>query len=398
MPATVNGFIGFYQGFSTQGFGFVGTVEDTIALNLLSAIQLDDLHLQLTFDLPPAGTVLNSGSYTLTNPGGGIAASVVAVFLATPEPGEVYPTAAILTLSNELTDGSLYSITVAGLVGPLDEPLGVDSDSWVGDGTGPAVTGASGSGQSVTVSFSEPIDPATIGLPAAWSVTPLAAGAAVTVESVVVPAGNLSAVLTLLPDLTTTESYRVTAPVGITDTAGNPIGIRIADLQAPRIQETENGRRWAATSDGCSVDLGEGAFELIPWSATVDTLDLPSLVWLSLFTNARADDDDVLPDGEGDPVYRGGVWFDTFTKDKFGSRLWLLARSPINATTLLQTKGFAVEALAWMIEDGLVARVDVDVTRLDFQTVKLSVVLYKADGKTVVVDYPDLWPQLQNAA
>ena len=396
---TIGGFIGTLRPLPTAGFGFVGEiVEDIVTLNLLSVVHIDDLHIQLNFDIPPAGDVLDVGAYTVANPGGGITASAVAVDLASPEPGEVYPTGAILTLSNELTDGSLYSVTVAGLVGPLDEALNTDFDSWIGEGTGPAVNDASGSGQTITVNFTEPIDPSTLGLPAAWSVVPLAAGAAVSVEDVVIMAGNLSAVISTLPDLTTTETYEVTAPATITDAAGNLIGIRIADFQAPRIQESENGSRWSATADGCSVDLGQGALELIPWSSTVDTIDLPSLVWLSLFTDARAEDDDVLPDSEGDPVYRGGVWFDTFTKDKLGSRLWLLARSPINSTTLLQAKGYAMEALAWMITDGFVARIDVDVVRVDFQTVKMDVLLYKADGKTVAVNYSDLWSQLQNAA
>lgn len=86
---------------------------------------------------------------------------------------------------------------------------------------------------------------------------------------------------------------------------------------------------------------------------------LRTAVLISLFTDARADAADVLPTA-GDDVR--GWWADTFAEtegDRIGSRLWLLSREKATNKTLERARGYARDALAWLIEDGIAATVEV---------------------------------------
>jgi phage gp46-like protein len=391
--------------FDDAGFAFAvgaditvqGDTEPPLTIDLISVTSDGPLALVLTFDVPPAGAVLDPASYVLTALDGGVPLVVASVALGTPGPGEVFPKTARLALAHQGTNGKTYSVIVTGVTGPEGEALASNQMPFVAVATRPALVSASGAGQGVTVAFNEPIAPATLGAPAIWAVAPLAAGAHVTVTNVALLAGNQVAVLTTLPDLTTVESYRVTAPATLADPMGNTIAGRNADFLAPRNVEPESAAAWAATGDGGLFDVGAGWFELVPWSPTRLPVALDQLVWISLFSDRRADPDDELPDHGGDPVYRGGWWADTYSGGSFGSKLWLLARSPVNATTLLKVRQYAAEALAWMVDAGLAARVDATAERQDLGRVALRVVITKRDGMNEAVAYPDLWSFLQAA-
>ena len=54
-------------------------------------------------------------------------------------------------------------------------------------------------------------------------------------------------------------------------------------------------------------------------------------VLISLFSNARADNDDTLPQTI---ELRNGYWGSELVEFNFGSKLWLLGRSKIDTTTL----------------------------------------------------------------
>lgn len=91
---------------------------------------------------------------------------------------------------------------------------------------------------------------------------------------------------------------------------------------------------------------------------------LITAVALSLFTDRRAEDDDIPP--SGDPNDRRGWWADQFADvegDLFGSRLWLLARSKLTNETALRAEEYIREALAWMLEDLVVSGIDVAIER-----------------------------------
>ena len=99
---------------------------------------------------------------------------------------------------------------------------------------------------------------------------------------------------------------------------------------------------------------------------------LETAVILSLFCNARARDDDVIPDGTDN---RRGWWADTVAplaatglnrredgesrRDRLGSRLWLLCREKQLPDVLRRAKDYAEEALRWLVDDGEAASVSV---------------------------------------
>lgn len=98
---------------------------------------------------------------------------------------------------------------------------------------------------------------------------------------------------------------------------------------------------------------GAGAFEFAGGDLVDD--DLQHLLTLSLLTWRRAADDDVVPDGMG----RQG-WF---ADPDFGSRLWLLYRAKLNTETLARAKAYVLEALRWLVTEGVLSKVDAEVTR-----------------------------------
>jgi phage gp46-like protein len=79
----------------------------------------------------------------------------------------------------------------------------------------------------------------------------------------------------------------------------------------------------------------------------------------SLFTDARAHDDDILPDGSTD---KRGWWGDSFSDKKIGSRLWLLSREKQLSSILKRAQEYAEESLQWMIKERLIKSVTVTAT------------------------------------
>lgn len=99
--------------------------------------------------------------------------------------------------------------------------------------------------------------------------------------------------------------------------------------------------------------------------------DLTTAVILSLMCDARAREDDIIPDGTGN---RRGWWADTVAPlpatglavaeapgqaDSLGSRLWLLHRELQAPDVLRRARDYAQEALQWMIADGVARAVAV---------------------------------------
>lgn len=87
--------------------------------------------------------------------------------------------------------------------------------------------------------------------------------------------------------------------------------------------------------------------------------DLETAVLISLFTDRRADPDDVIPDGSGDPR---GWWGDLGEDRPIGSKLWLLERAKQTEPVRLRAKDYVDQALAWLVQDGIAAAVETQVT------------------------------------
>jgi phage gp46-like protein len=107
---------------------------------------------------------------------------------------------------------------------------------------------------------------------------------------------------------------------------------------------------WSPEAMQIDLSLVDGAL------ATDDGLQTAILI--SLFTDARALADDILPEPNAD---RRGWWGDllSVSGDQTGSRLWLLAREKQLSPVLARAEGYAREALGWMIEDQIAAGISV---------------------------------------
>ncbi|MEZ2293102.1 phage GP46 family protein [Variovorax sp. RCC_210] len=116
---------------------------------------------------------------------------------------------------------------------------------------------------------------------------------------------------------------------------------------------------------------------------------LTRAVIISLFTWARARADDQLPGDE-----RMGWWGDTYPAaagDRTGSRLWLLSRSTITATTAQRAREYAQEALAWLVADGVATEVIVQAEREGLSQISLWCQIVRGDGSRIDIRFNDAW-------
>lgn len=115
---------------------------------------------------------------------------------------------------------------------------------------------------------------------------------------------------------------------------------------------------------------------------------------ISLFTWRRANADD-MTDGQ-----KMGWWADATAEvanDRIGSRLWLLAREKLLPATYNRAREYAQEALAWMVDDGLARRVDVQVERHADAGIAMAVTIYRNDGGTTSLRFDNVWETIRNA-
>lgn len=147
---------------------------------------------------------------------------------------------------------------------------------------------------------------------------------------------------------------------------------------------------WSDTNHNADVTLIDG-------DLAVDR-ELSTAVVISLFTDRRAEDDDIPP--SGDPTDRRGWWGDQYALvlgDKIGSRLWLLDRAKRTRETALRAKEYALEALAWLLEDLVVSEVEVS-TEMTERALLIGVGLQRPGRDPVFFRFAHAWSHLQEAA
>lgn len=139
------------------------------------------------------------------------------------------------------------------------------------------------------------------------------------------------------------------------------------------------------------VSLDSGA-DLALDDFALDTDDgLETAVILSLYTDARARDDDTLPAGQ---TYRRGWWGDAYppeTGDLIGSRLWLLRASKQLQESLTAAREYAEEALAWLVDDGAARKVEVETFIARDEVMGMIVRIYRPQGAEVSLRFESLW-------
>lgn len=126
-----------------------------------------------------------------------------------------------------------------------------------------------------------------------------------------------------------------------------------------------------------AADIAAAAYDL----QTDDGLETALI--LSLFSDRRVGADEELPLGVDS---RRGFWADSLAEvqgDKFGSRLWLLNREKIVPEVVAKAREYATEAVQWLIDDKVAARVDVTAEKhpTRFGELDIQVVVYRPTGQ-----------------
>lgn len=116
--------------------------------------------------------------------------------------------------------------------------------------------------------------------------------------------------------------------------------------------------------------------------------DLATAVLISLFTDRRATDDQVPPDGSGD---RRGWWGDFDQGVPIGSRLWLLDREKLTDEVAADAKVYIAEALQWLIDDQVATRVDVATGISGRNQLDAVVRITRQDGTATNLRYGWAW-------
>lgn len=134
-------------------------------------------------------------------------------------------------------------------------------------------------------------------------------------------------------------------------------------------------------------DLGHGDWALAGAVLQAGN-DLETAILISLFTDREANPDDVIPDGTNDP--RG--WIGDDGQDvKIGSRLWLLDRAKQDLATLQRANDYIVEALQWLVDDGVVSRFDITTEWTRASMLGAKVVAFKGGGQSTPMNFSWVW-------
>lgn len=115
---------------------------------------------------------------------------------------------------------------------------------------------------------------------------------------------------------------------------------------------------------------------------------LETAVLISLFTNRRANTDDILPNNSNDP----GGWHGDVTMDiPIGSRLWLLSRAKTEREIPAIAEEYIREALKWMLDDNVARKIDVVCTREEKDILKMDIGIYRPEAEPVFYTYYYNW-------
>lgn len=120
--------------------------------------------------------------------------------------------------------------------------------------------------------------------------------------------------------------------------------------------------------------------------------ELNNAIMMSLFTDRRANNDDVLPTGQTD---RRGWWSDALDGEKIGSKLWLLEGATNRNMTKIRAKEYAQESLMWLVNDAVAKSVNVTVSiGAKCNDIYLNVDVCKSDDERNIFKYRYAWDNL----
>lgn len=117
---------------------------------------------------------------------------------------------------------------------------------------------------------------------------------------------------------------------------------------------------------------------------------LHQAVVISLFTDARLPDNELMPDNTND---RRGHWGDMFLSDagdSLGSLLWTLYRRKLTTEVINRARDLSIDALNWMLQTGWVVAVDVLTERLDNDKLAIQVTLTRPNNQQLQFDLTEV--------
>jgi phage gp46-like protein len=126
--------------------------------------------------------------------------------------------------------------------------------------------------------------------------------------------------------------------------------------------------------------------------------DLETACLVSLFTDKLATPDFVPTDGTSD---RRGWWADLYDDQPLGSNLWQLERAKKTRDTLALARRYAIEALQWLILDGVASDVIVNTSWLGLAgstLLGIGIAIIKPDGSLTRFTFGWAWQGLASLA
>jgi phage gp46-like protein len=132
------------------------------------------------------------------------------------------------------------------------------------------------------------------------------------------------------------------------------------------------------------------------WSLAIGDLqtgqDLETACLVSLFTDKLATPDFVPTDGTSD---RRGWWADPYNDLPLGSNLWQLERAKKTRNTLGLARRYSLEALQWLITDGIARSIDCNTMWLGAPagstTLGIAIAIVRPDGSLTRFTFAWAW-------
>lgn len=131
-------------------------------------------------------------------------------------------------------------------------------------------------------------------------------------------------------------------------------------------------------------DVGEACPDIVIENGDLKAdpgLEMAALI--SMFSDKRVTFEE-LPRGQNS---RRGWWADLISEpidDEIGSKLWRLeAIGKVTNATAVELENVLADAFAWMLDDGIAARIVVNAERTDTNQVDGSVKIFKPDGDNI---------------
>lgn len=142
-----------------------------------------------------------------------------------------------------------------------------------------------------------------------------------------------------------------------------------------------------------ALQMGRYAGDVVVGDQDLERDDgLETAVIISLFTDRRAEPDQVPPEFPADDLR--GWWGDFYPQvegDETGSLLWLLYREKQTVETRSRAQQYAEEALAWLVDDRIAARVVVAASYYAIGWLLLTIDIYRPTGEVVRYRYGYEW-------